>query len=397
MNRPTFLTVLTMLLAISAFAGPKPVPVHTFVCKDPQDQGTCPKGGVPSWIIQASDGNFYGVAQATTEIHSGAPEGGLVFSLTPAGHFTALYRFKPVKNFVTGNNPVMIVEGPDGMLYGETAIGGASDEGTLFRLKKDGSGFQVIHSFCSDNCTDGYDPEGLVAGNDGNVYGTTFYGGQGDCECGVIFQVNTATGKYKALQVTENDTSSMVTGPDGTLYGLTDGPGEPILFHYIEATNTLQETQLQFPSDLLVGLAMLPSIGANGNFYGIYESFQQGAGGPGLFETELDGSNLQAFPTFRNFSDDPLTSPLVLGSDGNFWLAIYQGADEIRNISATDGSIIQTLTPFSQKAAVGNYPVDLVSAKDGTLWGLTESGGKAPKGSYGQGVVFTLTPSSEQR
>jgi hypothetical protein len=137
-------------------------------------------------------------------------------------------------------------------------------------------------------------------------------------------------------------------------------------------------------------------VGANGNFYGIYESFQQGGGGPGLFETQLDGSNLQAFPTFANFSDDPLTSPLVLGSDGNFWLAIYQGADEIRNISATDGSIIQTLRPFSQKAAVGNYPVDLVSAKDGKLWGLSESGGKAPKGFYGQGVVFNLTPSSEQ-
>ncbi len=395
MNRTTFLTIFVTLLAISAYAGPKPVPVHTFVCKGPEDQGTCPKGGVPSWIIQASDGNFYGVADVTTEVHSGAPSGGLVFSLTPTGHFTALFKFTPVKNLVTGNDPVQIVEGPDGMLYGETGIGGTSNEGTLFRLKKDGTGFQVIHSFCSNNCFDGYVPEGMVAGNDGNVYGTTFYGGQGDCECGTIFQINTATGKYKVVQVTENATSSMVTGPDGTFYGLTIGPNGPILFHYIEATDTLQETQLQFPTDLLVGFAMLPSIGANGNFYGIYESFQQGGGGPGLFETQLDGSNLQAFPAFRSFTDDPLTSPLVLGSDGNFWLAIYQGADEIRNISSTDGSIIKTLTPFSQKAAVGNYPVDLISAKDGTLWGLTEFAGKAPKGFYGQGVVFNLTPGSE--
>jgi hypothetical protein len=188
----------------------------------------------------------------------------------------------------------------------------------------------------------------------------------------------------------------MVTGPDGTFYGLTNSPDGPILFHYIEATNTLQETQLQFPQDLEVGLVLLPSVGANGNFYGIYVSFQQGGGGPGLFETQLDGSNLQAFPAFPSFSDDPLTSPLVLGSDGNFWLAIYQGGDEILNLSSTDGSVIQTLTPFSQKAAVGNYPVDLVSAEDGKLWGLSEYGGKAPKGFYGQGVVFNLTPSTEQ-
>ena len=394
MNRTTSLTILIVLLAVSAFAAPKLVAVHTFLCKG-VDQGPCPNGAIPSWIIQASDGNFYGVASVTSEVYPSS--GGLVFSLTPTGQFKSLYKFKQEKEPVTGNYPSLIVEGPDGMLYGETAIGGASNEGTLFRLKKDGSGFQTIHSFCSDNCFDGYDPEGLVAGNDGNVYGTTFYGGQGNCECGTIFQINTATGKYKSVQVTENDTSSMVAGPDGTFYGLTNGPdGTPILFHYIEATNTLQETQLQFPSDLLVGITLLPSVGANGNFYGIYESFQQGGGGPGLFETQLDGSNLQAFPTFANFSDDPLTSPLVLGSDGNFWLAIYQGADEIRNISATDGSIIQTLRPFSQKAAVGNYPVDLVSAKDGKLWGLSESGGKAPKGFYGQGVVFNLTPSSEQ-
>jgi len=393
MNRTTLLTILTMLLTVTAYAAPKPFAVHTFICKG-VDQGPCPKGAVPNWIIQASDGNFYGVAGVTTEVYP--PGGGLVFSLTPSGHFTSLYKFRQEKTLVTGTYPSLIAEGPDGLLYGETAIGGASNEGTLFRLKKDGTGFQVIHSFCSNNCSDGYDPEGLVAGNDGNVYGTTFYGGEGNCECGAIFQINAATGKYKVVQITENHTSSMVTAPDGTFYGLTNGPNGPVLFHYIEATNTLQEIQLQFPQNLLVDLVLLPSVGANGNFYGIYESFQQGGGGPGLFETQLDGSNLQAFPSFPSFSDDPLTSPLVLGSDGNFWLAIYQGGDEIRNISSTDGSIIQTLSPFSEKAAVGNYPVDLVSTKDGKLWGLTESGGKAPKGFYGSGVVFSLSPSSEQ-
>ena len=391
MNRTIFLTILTVLLAALAHAGPKPIAVHTFVCEG-VDQGPCPKGALPAWIIQSSDGKFYGVAEVTTEVYPSG--GGLVFSLTPTGHFTSLYKFKQEKSSVTGNYPALIVEGPDGMLYGETAIGGASNEGTLFRLKKDGTGFQTIHSFCSDNCFNGYDPEGLVAGNDGNVYGTTFYGGQGNCECGTIFQINAATGKYKVVQVTGNHTSSMVTAPDGTFYGLTDGPDGAILFHYIEATNTLQETQLQFPSNLAGSGATLPSLGANGNFYGIYEDFNQG-GGIGLFETQLDGSNLQAFSPFPSFSDDALTSPLVLGSDGNFWLAVYQGGDEILKISPKDGSITQTLTPFSQKAAVGNYPVYLLSAKDGKLWGLSQYGGKAPKGFYGQGVVFNLTPGSE--
>jgi len=393
MNRKTFLTILTMLLAVSAYAGEKPVAVHTFVCKG-VDQGPCLKGGLPSWIIQASDGNLYGVAQITTEVYP--PGGGLVFSLTPTGHFTVLYKFKPEKSSVTGNYPALISEGPDGMLYGETGIGGASNEGTLFRVKKDGSGFQVIHSFCSDNCSDGYDPEGLVAGNDGNVYGTTLYGGGGrqcGAECGTIFQINAATGAYKVVQVLGYHTSSMAVGPDGTFYGITNNS---VLFHYDEATNTLQQTQLQFPQNLKVGLAILPTLGANGNLYGIYESFLQGGGGPGLFEVQLDGSNLQAFPTIPNFPTDVPISPLVLGSDGNFWMTMYARAlDGILTISSTDGSVIQTLRPFSTKAAVGDCPVDLMSAKDGKLWGLTQCDGKAPKGFYGQGVVFRLTPSSE--
>jgi uncharacterized repeat protein (TIGR03803 family) len=390
MNRIAFLAIFTVLLAMSAFAGIKLVPVHTFICKG-VDQGPCPNGAIPTWIIQGSDGNFYGVAQATTEVHTNSPEGGLVFSLTPAGRFTALYRFKPDKFPTTGNNPILIVEGPDGMLYGETGIGGSSGVGTLFRLKKDGTDFQTIHSFCSDNCFNGYDPLGLVAGNDGNVYGTTLYGGQGDCECGTIFQIEAATGKYKVVQVTENHTSSMVTGPDGTFYGFTEGENGGVLFHYIEATNTLQETQLPFQQNLTGSLAILPSLGANGNLYGVYENFNQG-GGDGLFEVQLDGSNLQAFSPIMNFPSF-LTSPLVLGSDGNFWITNYEGADNILNISSTDGSVIQTLTPFSQNSAVGDCPDDLMSANDGKLWGLTECYGKAPKGYYGQGVVFNLTPS----
>lgn len=390
-NRTTLLTILTMLLAVSAYASPKPVAVHTFICKG-VDQGPCPKGAVPNQIIQSSDGNFYGVAGVTTEVYP--PGGGLVFSLTPSGHFTSLYKFKQGKNGVTGTYPALITEGPDGKLYGATAIGGASNEGTLFRVKKDGTGFQVIHSFCSNNCSDGYDPLGLVAGNDGNVYGTTLYGGQGNCECGTIFQINAVTGKYKVVQVTQNHTSRMVTAPDGTFYGLTDGPNGAILFHYIEATNTLQQTQLQFPSNLAGSGAILPSLGANQNLYGIYEDFNQG-GGIGLFEVQLDGSNLQAFSPLPNFPDNTLTSPLVLGSDGNFWLTMFGGIDGILNISSKDGSLIQTLTPFSQKAPVGDCPVDLMSAKDGKLWGLTECGGKAPKGFYGSGVVFNLTPGSE--
>jgi hypothetical protein len=86
---------------------------------------------------------------------------------------------------------------------------------------------------------------------------------------------------------------------------------------------------------------------------------------------------------------------LVLASDGNFWMAEFYGSDgsgDIVTLSPADGSLIQTLTPFSQTSADGGLPLELFSATGGALWGVSSLYGQAPKGSYGEGVLFTLTP-----
>jgi uncharacterized repeat protein (TIGR03803 family) len=390
MERTPSLALLAVLIAACTYAvGQRPVAVYTFVCKGQAGQGTCSNGASPSSIVQGSDGNFYGTANYTTQ----NPEaGGLVFSLTPAGDFTVLYTFEPGSgsNYPDGEDPGQLVEGPDGMLYGATGVGGANNLGTLFRLNIDGSGFQTIHSFC-DNASQcsgyGYDPLRLVAGTDGNVYGTTFYGGS--CGGGVIFQVNTAAGTYKAVKCIAGIPTSMAVAPDGTFYGTNSAR---TLFHYNEATNNLQTFHLA-----LKGAAVLPVFGANGNLYGFNEDLAPN-GGVGLFEVQPNGTNLQVFPFLQNFPIFEFDfSPLILGSDGNLWMTRYNapfGQGEFLTFSPTNGSILQTLSPFSPTAPVGECPADLILAKNGTFWGLTQCYGEAPKGSYGYGVVFSFTPNS---
>jgi uncharacterized repeat protein (TIGR03803 family) len=69
-----------------------------------------------------------------------------------------------------------LLELHDGFLYGRATHGGINQGGTLYRLRYDGSGFQVTHFF--DNATSGSNPTGdLVLGADGYFYGTTLYGG----------------------------------------------------------------------------------------------------------------------------------------------------------------------------------------------------------------------------
>jgi uncharacterized repeat protein (TIGR03803 family) len=72
-----------------------------------------------------------------------------------------------------------------GNLYGTTASGGASNYGTVFTMKTDGSSYQLLHSF-TGRTGDGRSPvASLVLDGSGSLYGTTLFGGASDL--GTIF------------------------------------------------------------------------------------------------------------------------------------------------------------------------------------------------------------------
>jgi uncharacterized repeat protein (TIGR03803 family) len=182
-----------------------------------------------------------------------------VFSLTPDGEFTLLHTFSPGpdNNYPNGNLPGLLTEGPDGKLYGDTlygAIGGCNGYcgyGLLYRINKDGSGFEIIHKFCSEtNCTDGSAGYGaLVLGTDHNLYGTTYYGGTS--QEGTLFRVS-ATNGYQVVQnfnvatIGENPSALIVAG-DGTFYGTSESSSGEMLFHYTVSGGNMQTVVLNFP------------------------------------------------------------------------------------------------------------------------------------------------------
>jgi uncharacterized repeat protein (TIGR03803 family) len=172
-----------------------------------------PSGG----LIQASDGNFYGLTA-----NGGTSGFGTAYKLTPDGVLTTLASFGGT--YATRWPYGKLLQASDGNLYGVASSG----EGVIFRLTLAGT-ITNLAAFGVD--VDGQSPNGgLIEANDGNFYGTTAYGGissEGVVDAGTVFKI-TPQGKITTLFAFSGQSGScpgetplagLVQGSDGNLYG----------------------------------------------------------------------------------------------------------------------------------------------------------------------------------
>ena len=378
--------------------------LFAFTCTSGASSDTCPQGGRPNLIIQASDGNFYGTAQVTDEGVSD-PQGGTLFKLTPAGEFTRLFTFTQGANgFLNGNNPADgFVEANDGLLYGTTFNGGKQNDGVLFRISKTGAGFKVLHNFCSSaNCADGSVPNGLLLAQDGNLYGTTLEGGSSvnpcpSSGCGTIFRFEPTTGAFTVLHrltaIADGlQPSGMIQAANGNFYGVSQGLDVHSFNEDIFQFTLAGKFTVQFKSPLFdTGISGLTQ-GANGNLYGAFESIT--AGEINFFEVSTKGTGFVAFEPFTTLAGTTTIPSLFLASDGNLWDTNFTDSTapmgSVFSINPQNGAVLET---FAFDGANGNSPeVGVIQAADGTFVGTTELGGTISGGSneFADGTVWTL-------
>lgn len=131
-------------------------------------------------VTQGSDGNFYG-----TTYNGGRYGFGAVFKLTPGGTETVLYSFAGGSS--DGAYPEAgLTLGNDGNFYGSTYQGGPAGLGTVFRITPNGVE-SILHNFAGGS-SDGANPvANLVQATDGNLYGSTAKGGSSND--GTFFEV----------------------------------------------------------------------------------------------------------------------------------------------------------------------------------------------------------------
>ena len=176
-------------------------------------------------LVQDSTGGLFGTATV-----SGAQNFGTVFRIEPDGAgFTVLHSFT---GGAEGQNPMSgVMIASDGRLYGTTSRRFGSFAGCIYRLNTDGTGFQVLKSFPLSGSGPKVPKPVLVEAPDGLLYGAAQSGGIADK--GAIFRIGKEGDRFEILHefgisVTDGQIPSAAFTPvgDGSFLGVTEAGGE---------------------------------------------------------------------------------------------------------------------------------------------------------------------------
>ncbi|HEV3278666.1 MAG TPA: choice-of-anchor tandem repeat GloVer-containing protein [Terriglobia bacterium] len=384
-----------VLCAVTAIASPAQTftTLHSFDGTD----GDTPYAG----LVQATDGNLYGTTAA---------ESGTVFRITPGGTLTTLYSFcSQGQNCADGSSPnAGLVQASDGDFYGTTFQDGANGAGTVFKITASGM-LTTLYSFCSENsCPDGSSPTAaLVQGINGNLYGTTVYGGAAGGG-GTVFKI-TPSGLATLYSFCPqggancpggaNPVAGLVQATDGNLYGTTSDGGAKNYGTVFKITPSGALTTLySFCSQSGCADGANPNAGlvqaTNGNFYGT--TYGGGVDGNGTVFQITPSGTLTTLYTFCSQSGcadgaDPYRAALVQAADGSFYGTTANGGANGGGtvFRITSSGTLRTLYSFCARSSCtdGEYPyAALVQDTNGNLYGTTSSGG-----ANGRGTVFSIS------
>ena len=349
-------------------------------------------------LVQGVDGNFYGATAI-----GGATDNGTLFKMTPDGVMTTLVEFSakggPNKGGAFGG--VTLVQCRDGEFYGTTGIIGEIP-GTIFKVTPEGV-FTTLVEFAG-----GETPlAALVQGSDGDFYGTTSDGDEDDH--GTIFRMTPAGVLTTLLEFTGTEgpnlgsspEAALVQGSDGNFYGTTPGGGANNKGTVFKMTPEGALTTLfEFGGSEAADVGATPRSalvqGNGGDFYGT--TYVGGIGYGTVFRITPAGV-LTTLVEFTGTEGPNLGSTgsaaMVLGSDGNFFYGTtdFGGADNEGSVfKMTPEGVLTTLVEFS-----GNGTADVGREPRGAL--VLGSGGDfygtTTYGGFGSndvGTVFKVTP-----
>ncbi|MCU0420692.1 MAG: FG-GAP-like repeat-containing protein [Cyclobacteriaceae bacterium] len=341
--------------------------------------------GTDPWGSLITDGtHLYGM---TAE--GGSNNNGTIFKILPDGTgFAKLFDFQAATSgsFTPGS---LVFDGT--FLYGMAADGGSNNDGTVFRIRPDGSGFSVLLPLAS--ATTGATPYGSLYWDGTFLYGMTSVGGANNF--GTLFKIlPDGTGFSKLLDFNGTGNGSFPFGSlisDGTfLYGMTssggtsnfgtifkvlkDGTGYQRLLNFTGAANGREPNgTLLYDGSFLYGMTLRGGTANDGTIFRIRTD---GTGFGKLFD----------FNIVTQFADSPF-GDLVTDGTHLYGMTYFGGVGGTNDYGtlfriAPNGTGFTRLHDFTA-IANGWLPYGSPLLIGSTLYGLTQQGGAGD-----QGTVF---------
>lgn len=404
----TTLWLIVLAIACTLTAGAlgqtaSAAPIESVIYSFCPGGGWCGGGAVPvGGLIADSAGNLYG-----TTFYGGAGVGGVAFKVTPKGDESLLYTFTRASYGGWGSESTLTMD-KQGNLYGTTDMGGTNSyhvprgDGTAFKLSPDGTE-TTLYNFGADS-TDGVAPVGgLVRDDQGTLYGTTYIGGV--YTWGTVFRI-TPDGVETVLHNFNygtadggNPWASLVIDNNGNLYGTTqfggyqkDVLGGGTVFE-VTADGTYEVLHIFNTQGDGVDPTASLTLDRQGNLYGT-TYLSNGANGAGTVFKLSPGSNGSWNETILyNFNSQAGTcqnpaSNVLFDAKGNLY-------GTTRNGGAWGGGCAYKISPAGKLTILhafgegvdGASPIGNLVFSQGNLYGTTDAGG-----AYAEGAVFKITP-----
>jgi titin len=302
-----------------------------------------------SSLVQDAD-SFYGMTSS-----GGISNAGVIFKTKKDGSdYTILHSFIDGKTADDGANPSGNLLLSGSTLYGMTGAGGINGKGTVFKINTDGSNYTVLYRFgAGSTANDGCNPNGSLVMSGSTIYGMTYGGGKSNA--GTIFKINTDGTGYAILRsFSDGSMANDGCNPNGTLvlsgstlFGMTKFGG------IIDPQNSNNSWGTVF------------KINTQGTGYAILHRFNDGMAPYDGYSPNgslvLSGSSLYGMTWSGGVSRGGAGTIFKIGANGAGYTILH---------SFGDGSVTND----------GTNPYGSLMLSGAVLYGMTYSGGSANGG-----------------
>lgn len=404
--------------------------LHSF-----QPESSANTGGVyPQTLVLGVDDRLYGLTSRGGQGGGGIPGGnGVLFRMERTGSgFSVLHNFPctgPSTDRVcnSGVFPYLLTNATDGFVYGLTAElgpGAARRErmdaqGTMFKIKPDGTNFSVLRTFCvrrssSSSCAANaaFGGTGLLPQPDGSIIGTLLNGGSAGR--GEVYRLS-SEGVYSTLHAFSGaapdggSPTLVLDGGDSFFYGIASST-----IFKISASGSFSVLASMAAADVANGAIENLLMGKDGHLYGTAYSVETSTITITRFFFRVTRSGvltkLFTFPQGEAGKAEAGSREIRAEGDDGFFYGVASGQSSAPSGSifriAVDGTRFETLYAFpavdsaTQTNTTGARPVSLAFASDGRFYGIAAGGGSGGTGTAfklarpAPGVSITASPST---